>query len=277
MTINGIDAASYQGPTPDLTGSAFVVIKATEGTSVLNSEQAAQAAHARAAGALLGFYHFLHPGDIAAQAAYFVTQCASVAGDTLWIDWETTEDGTYASCAEKDAMIAAVKGLRPGHRVGLYCNLDFWKSVDTTSDCGDALWIADPSSPAGRPAVEHPWTLHQYGLTDGIDRDVANFPTAEAMREWANPAAPKPPAPVYQPFPGASWFREGRVSPIVGRMHERLVAEGCDRYHSSLAKDLIGPGDVRSYEAWQAKCGFTGEAATWPPGRESWDRLQVPA
>jgi len=275
MTIPGIDVASYQGPTPDLAGAAFIVIKATEGTSVLNSEQAAQATHARAAGALLGFYHFLHPGDIAAQAQYFVTQSASAAGDTLWIDWEATENGTYASCAEKDQMIAAVKALRPGHRVGLYCNLDFWKTIDTTSDCGDALWIADPGSPAGHPAVEHPWTLHQYGLAGGIDRDVANFPTAEAMREWANPTAPKP--PTYQPFPGAAWFHEGRISPIVGRMHDRLVAEGCDRYRSNLAKDLIGSGDIRSYEAWQAKCGFTGNAATWPPGQESWDRLQVPA
>ena len=275
MTISGIDVADYQGPTPDLAGSSFVLIKATEGTTVVNDQQTAQAAHARAGGTLVGFYHFLHSGNIQAQASYFVTKCASVAGDTLWIDWETTEDGTHATATEKDQMLAAVKALRPGHRVGLYCNLDFWKSIDTTSDCGDALWIADPGSAAGHPAVQHPWTVHQYAIAGAIDRDVANFSTVEAMRAWANPAAP--PAVTYEPFPGAAWFHEGRISPIVGRMHDRLVAVGCDRYRSNLAKDLIGSGDVRSYEAWQEKCGFTGAAATWPPGQESWDKLQVPA
>jgi len=287
VTINGIDVADYQGPTPDVSGSQFVLIKATEGTSVVNGDQAAQAAHARAAGLLVGFYHFLHGGSIPEQAQYFVTQCASVPGDSLWIDWETTEDGTHATGAEKDAMLAAVKALRPDHRVGLYCDLTFWKTIDTTSDCGDALWIADPDALAGHPAVTHAWTIHQYAVSGGIDRDVANFASVEAMREWQNPTAPKPPAPKpapapapapveYEPFPGASWFHIGRDSAIVGRMHERLVAVGCDHYRSSLAKNLIGSGDVASYEAWQVKCGFTGAAATWPPGQESWDRLKVP-
>ncbi len=275
MTISGIDVANYQGPAPDVSGAQFVLIKATEGTTVTSTAQADQAAVARAAGAIVGFYHFLWPGNIPEQAAYFVAQCDSVPGDLLACDWETTEDGTAATGAEKDAFLAAVKAARPDHKVLLYCDRDFWTNRDTTSDCGDGLWIADPGSAAGHPSVVHPWTIHQYGTADGVDQDVANFPTAEAMREWANPTAPKPPA--YQPFPGAAWFHEGRISPIVGRMHDRLVAEGCDRYRSSLAKDLIGTGDIRSYEAWQEKCGFTGEAATWPPGQESWDRLQVPA
>ncbi len=282
MTISGIDVSDYQGPAPDLSGAAFEIVKATEGTTYVSPEQDAQAAHARAGGLLVGWYHFLWPGDIEAQAQWFVTKCASVPGDTLWIDWETTPAGTHADAAEKDAMLAAVKALRPDHRVGLYCDLTFWKTIDTTSDCGDGLWIADPDSPAGQPAVEHPWTIHQWGIR-GVDHDVANFPSTEAMREWAAapaPApvpAPRPPAGEYQPFLGADWFQLGRVSPIVGRMHDRLVAVGCDRYKSTLDKDVIGSGDISSYEAWQRKCGFVGAAAVWPPGRQSWDRLQVPA
>lgn len=280
MTIPGIDVADYQGPSPDLSGSQFVLIKATEGTTVVNSDQRAQAAHARAAGALVGFYHFLHGGSIPEQAQYFVTQCASVPGDTLWIDWETTENNTHATGAEKDQMLAAVKALRPDHRVGLYCNINFWKTIDTTSDCGDGLWIADPGSAAGHPAVTHPWTIHQYGVSGNIDRNVADFASVDAMRTWASPTTPKPPTPVpavaYEPFPGTSWFHIGRISPVVGAMHERLVAEGCNHYLSSLGKDIIGTGDVNSYEAWQRKCGYSGTAATWPPGQESWDKLKVP-
>jgi hypothetical protein len=77
-------------------------------------------------------------------------------------------------------------------------------------------------------------------------------------------------------FPGARWFSMGRRSPLVAAMHERLVAVGCDHYRSASNKDVIGSGDVASYEAWQHKCGYTGAAAKWPPGKATWDRLHVP-
>lgn len=79
------------------------------------------------------------------------------------------------------------------------------------------------------------------------------------------------------PFPGAAWFEIGRVSPIIGAMHERLVAEGCDHYQTHSNLDTIGSGDVASYEAWQRACGFSGADATWPPGKITWDKLRVPA
>ncbi|MFE0451583.1 peptidoglycan-binding protein [Streptomyces sp. NPDC058914] len=82
--------------------------------------------------------------------------------------------------------------------------------------------------------------------------------------------------PAFETFPGASWFTMGRKSPVVARMHDRLVAVGCNRYQSSANKDVIGSGDKASYEAWQRKLGFTGSAATWPPGKTSWDELKVP-
>ncbi|MGA5472519.1 peptidoglycan-binding protein [Streptomyces arboris] len=89
------------------------------------------------------------------------------------------------------------------------------------------------------------------------------------------PAKPKPTPPSYEPFPGASFFKAGRNSPIVTAMGKRLVAEGCGRY-------AVGPGprwsqaDRNSYAAWQRKCGYTGAAADGIPGKASWDRLKVP-
>lgn len=82
--------------------------------------------------------------------------------------------------------------------------------------------------------------------------------------------------PAYEPYPGASWFSIGRKSPIVAAMHARLVAVGCDRYQTNTNLDVIGSGDVASYEAWQRKCGYSGAAATWPPGPITWDLLHVP-
>ena len=90
------------------------------------------------------------------------------------------------------------------------------------------------------------------------------------------PSKPKPTAPRYEPFPGVAFFKMGRRSPIVKAMRKRLIAEGCGRYQSNRDQDVIGTGDVASYEAWQRKCGFKGKDATWPPGKTTWDRLKVP-
>ncbi|MFJ3601939.1 peptidoglycan-binding protein [Streptomyces anulatus] len=91
----------------------------------------------------------------------------------------------------------------------------------------------------------------------------------------------KPPAVKYEPYPGASFFLNGsrpalgKTSPIFTAMGKRLVAVGCGRYAVGPGPQL-GKADVNSYEAWQRKCGHTGTAAKWPPGKTTWDKLQVP-
>lgn len=86
----------------------------------------------------------------------------------------------------------------------------------------------------------------------------------------------KPTAPRYEPFPGTSFFRTGRRSPIIAAMHKRLVAEGCNRYASQANADTWGSGDVRSYAAWQRKLGYAGSDANGIPGPTSWGKLKVP-
>ena len=58
-------------------------------------------------------------------------------------------------------------------------------------------------------------------------------------------------------------------------MGKRLIAVGCGRYQVGPGPAL-GQADITSYEAWQRKCGYTGAAAKWPPGKTTWDKLQVP-
>ncbi|MET9204127.1 peptidoglycan-binding protein [Streptomyces bacillaris] len=100
--------------------------------------------------------------------------------------------------------------------------------------------------------------------------------TAPVPPAAAKPAPkPKPKQPKYEPYPGASFFRVGRNSPVITAMGKRLVAEGCSRYR-------VGPGpkwsgaDQASYAAWQRKLGYTGKDADGIPGKTSWDRLKVP-
>lgn len=248
--ITGIDVSSWQSTTPDLTGKDFCIIKATESTTYINPKQTAQAAHARAAGLVVGFYHFLHPGDLDAQARYFVDTCDSVVGDFLAIDWETSSTG-IATCAEKDTFIRRVKALRPDKKVLLYCNRDFWLNRDTTSYAGDGLWIADYVT-AGRPRIQADWLIHQYTDTP-IDTDLARFDTREQMRAWAGGTTSTRPGE-YEPFPGADWFKSKPNSPIITAMGHRLVAEGCSAY-------TTGPGpqwtdaDRESFRKRQRKLG----------------------
>ncbi|GAA1372423.1 GH25 family lysozyme [Streptomyces beijiangensis] len=182
--LHGIDVSTYQ-TSFDTGGLAFVLVKATEGRSYVSPRLTGQTKLARDGGCVVGFYHFLWPGHVAAQAAYFVDKAPSEAGDLLAVDWETTGEHTRASCAEKDAFLREVKRLRPHHRVLLYCNREFWLHHDTTSYAGDGLWIADYTT-AGKPRIKAPWTIHQYTDTP-LDKDVAHprFADEAALREWA--------------------------------------------------------------------------------------------
>lgn len=181
VTIKGTDVASYQGMTPLTSGTDFMIIKATEGTGYISPYQVSQARTARAAGLVTGFYHYLSTGPVTAQAAYFVDKCDSVAGDILACDWEAPGVG----CAAKDAFLKEVKRLRPGHKVILYCNKDFWFNLDTTSYAGDGLWIADYDNAPGHPGIKAPWVVHQYSDSGGVDRNVAAFASRADMRTWA--------------------------------------------------------------------------------------------
>lgn len=180
--IRGIDVSAYQS-SYETDGVSFVFIKATEGRSYVNPRLSTQTKVARDAGAVVGFYHFLWPGNLAAQAEYFVSKAPEKAGDVLAVDWETTGEGSHASNAEKDKFIREVKRLRPHNKVVLYTNRNFWLNIDTTSYAGDGLWIADYVT-AGKPRIQAKWRFHQY--TDHpLDKNVANFASKTALREWA--------------------------------------------------------------------------------------------
>jgi len=178
--IEGQDWAGYQSSTPSTKGLAFVFVKATEGRSFVNDRHDVQVAHARAAGLVVGHYHFMRPGPPTGQAAYFLDHARPRPGDLLACDWE--DEGV--SIADKNAFMRAVKRARPDLREVLYANLAFWHR-DSTSYCADGLWIADPSAPKSHPRVVHPWLFHQYSEAGGLDRNVGNFADRAALVAWA--------------------------------------------------------------------------------------------
>lgn len=98
----------------------------------------------------------------------------------------------------------------------------------------------------------------------------------------ATPPTTPPTKPTHEPYPGTSFFTQrdgkpalGKSSPIFTAMGRRLVAVGCGRYKVGPGP-VLGQADVDSYEAWQRKCGYSGTAAKWPPGPDTWTKLRVP-
>jgi len=204
--IYGVDVSAYQAEQFPVAGKSFAIIKATEGTGYVNPRLAAQTAWARQHGLSVGFYHFGHAGNVTAQVDYFLAHANAKPGDHLWFDWEST-GGTHPSTAEKDQWIRLCKSKATGHKVGLYCNTSFWKSVDTTSYAGDGLWIADYTTP-GKARVTDKWVVQQY--TDSpLDSDVADFASLADMKAWAGAASTPAPAIAPQKYPGADlshWY-----------------------------------------------------------------------
>jgi hypothetical protein len=268
LSIKGIDVSAYQSATPDLSGADFCFVKATEGTSYTNPRMVAQAAHARAAGLVVGFYHFLRPGNVAAQAAYFVKQAASQPGDILWLDWEDAGN----SSADKDAFIREVQRLRGStHRVGLYCNTSFWTQRDKSSFYGDALWIAVYNGKPGQPGIKAAWSFHQY--TDKpVDTSVSTFASRAALKAWAtkSPApAPKPaPAPAKPSVSLSKLIAAAKADPKAKQGHQtyasgvKLVESALKAEHllaAAYASDgSFGSVTVKAYAEWQRKCGVGG-------------------
>ncbi|MEV6316560.1 glycoside hydrolase family 25 protein [Streptomyces sp. NPDC051776] len=185
MTVKGVDVASYQPTDYSTKGLDFVFIKITEGRTYTNPKWVAQRRTAREADLVTGFYHFVRPGSMTAQADYFMSRINLVRGDMLVLDWEDTG----VTNAQKDSWIKYVQRKRPHTRVLLYCSRDFWLNRDTTSFAGDGLWIANHNGKPGEPGIKHPWRFHQYKTTP-LDTDIGRFDDKAALREWARSKTP---------------------------------------------------------------------------------------
>ena len=234
--LQGIDVSSYQSATPDVRGLDFVFIKVTEGLSYVNPEWQSQATDARTAGCLVGLYHYPHIANSAtAEASYFLRQIGSSLqpGDVLILDWEWYGQSVTDQQARdyKTAFLAELKSSRPAHRRVLYCDRSTWTGVDTDSNAGDGLWIADYTI-AGHPRITAQWAFHQYTdvAPQGGDGDVANpnlFPNAAALHSWAGTLEPTPaPSPTPTP-PQESDMPQQIVGMVVPGSQPTVVLPPC--------------------------------------------------
>lgn len=192
--LEGIDVSHWQGvvdwPAVARAGKRFVFAKATEGIGYTDPRWAANKAGARAAGLVLGAYHFarpdLNPSNPAGEADWFATTMALERGMLLpVIDLETAGSMTVTARVEWVRAFLARLHERTGARAIIYTSPAWWSKYmgDTTwfAENGyGVLWVAHWTT-ATAPLVPaanwggRSWTFWQYtssGSVSGISGNV---------------------------------------------------------------------------------------------------------
>jgi len=203
----GIDVSSYQGSAdnPPTTinwssvkaaGIQFAWAKATQSTGYTDADFSYNVTQAKAAGVLIGAYHFANPNintgtaGADAEAAHFWNVAGSyiTAGGAYlmpMLDYETAPGGTQAASAawinewcndiKNDAAVSGAIA-----KPVIYTDGSIASDWMTSANTQWALWMASPNGEnpqTGAPNEISPWstwTIWQYGggAVSGIENDV---------------------------------------------------------------------------------------------------------
>lgn len=229
MPLNGYDESDNQGDINNaIVPGDFDWIKATEGVGWVDPDCDANYQQAKAAGKLLGVYHFARPdgNDPISEARYFVGQIGGYLGEAvLGLDSETQPITPEWIKAFSDEVYRLTKV-----RVVEYLNLSTLNSHDFSSVWPDyPAWVAaygadtpqngygDPNPPVN---VNGNWNIFavQYtsrgklpGWGGDLDLDIAYVDAAGWKRQAegdrnapapvVTPAPAPTPAPVVEPTP----------------------------------------------------------------------------
>lgn len=177
MTIKGIDLSHHQDRTPSLAGLGFVFVRATYGGSP-DGRYARHVAAARAAGLVVGAYHFGVGGaqaSVTAQVDAFLATAKDA--DVLALDLERNvlrggRIGPTMTRDEAKAFIAAVHARDP-RKILLYHSRSGFPNLGQ-----DGNWIAQWG---GTPPKGIPWAFWQYRGSP-LDLNLFNGDRATLLR-----------------------------------------------------------------------------------------------
>lgn len=217
MSLYGVDISSFQsGPgewVPEAGEIDFACVKLTELSAAgpyVDPDAAADWQYLGEQGKMRVAYLFGHPGMSVTNTVALFEGTLNALGftddDAIMLDFEVT-DGLPPN--DVAAWAQAVCGLlrRDLDRLPLVYTFLAFAWAGNCEGLGDyPLFIADPSAPPGKPTVPGPWSsfvLHQYSITDPIDRDIAVYESKAAMAAALGRPQPQPdPAPAPIPVTG---------------------------------------------------------------------------
>lgn len=211
MGLNGIDIASYQKTLvpSQMTTTDFIIIKATQGKSYLNPTFATQYNQAKAAGKLLGIYHYIDGSGADAEANYFVNAVKSVNGigeAILAVDQQSGQNSAWGNATYVKQLMDKIYSLT-GVKPFIYVQHSAAATYNNIQAAGYPLWGAQyanynqtnyQSSPWRDGKVWGSWgndpTIRQYsssgritGYGSNLDLDLF-YGTKEDWKNFAKPA-----------------------------------------------------------------------------------------
>ena len=206
MTLAGCDVSSFQGLPRNWEPIAgkidFAAVKISEYSAgarkYVNPDAAADWQALGAAGRGRIGYMFGHPSaPYKASADLFLSTLHGLGlgdGDMIALDHEVSDGLSPANCSEWAQAVLEELKAQTGRSPILYTFLSFADEGHCAGLGRWPLWIADPSSPPGKPRVPapwHDWAIHQFSIKAPLDRDIANFHDLAAMRSALGRKVPK--------------------------------------------------------------------------------------
>ena len=182
-------------------GGIAVICKASEGASLADSSFRTFRSQAKSAGLAFASYHFLRPGDMQAQARFYLSTAQPADGERVVADYED-EDVSLADLVD---FLQEIRAVAPSLQLTVYGSnvleeMIGSQTVDWLAQ-NTSLWTAAySSSPGAFPAQVWPvWSLWQFtdaadvpGFDGPVDGDEFNG-SDEACLKWFGPAAVPPP------------------------------------------------------------------------------------
>jgi hypothetical protein len=194
--LHGVDVSSFQGRPGQWKAEAGIItwaaVKITElqpdGLRYVNPDAADDWSYLLRKKKVRIGYLFGHPSVSATESvSFFLTEIDELGlrdADGVALDIEVTDGLEPRAVDNWCAEVTAELHKKTGRRPVVYTFLSFAEAGNTARLGDYPLWIADPSSQAGRPRVPAPWqtwTMHQYAISGSIDRDLAKFASRAAM------------------------------------------------------------------------------------------------
>jgi lysozyme len=214
----GFDFFSFQQG-----GGIAVICKASEDDSIADSCYAGFRRDAKNAGLGFASYHFLRPGDMEAQAEWYLSCANPDDGERVVADYE--DNGV--SLNDLVDFLKAIQSLNSSLQLTVYGS----NALEETIGSQTVAWLADntslwtaaytsASSPGSFPTQVWPvWSLWQYtdcasvpGFDGDVDGDRFNGDDAACLR-WFGPSAA--PAPPVEDIPIVAITTTGKVTLIV--------------------------------------------------------------
>lgn len=280
MALNGIDISNNNGAM-DLSGIPFdfVICKATEGTTFVDSYCDGFIQQAYKLGKLTGVYHFARTGNAKEQARYFVAAIEGYVGKTaLFLDWENA--GTYDTSVLSQGPGWAKEWLDEVYRLTgvrpmVYMSKSVCREYDWSAVAKEySLWMAqypnyEPTGYQAEPWTDgggagawgNGWAIHQYASTGRLQGYDGNldinifYGTAEQWNKYAGTQSG-----ASNPSSGGSESKLKSVAKVAkevlngkwgngGERKRRLTEAGYD-YDKVQAKvnELVGGSNTKSVD-----------------------------